>query len=878
VTLLFSDIEGSTLLLQRLGPKYVDALDGQRRVLRSAWVSHEGIEMGTEGDSFFVAFSSADMAVRAACQAQRQLAAFPWPGGEQVRVRMGMHTGSPLVHEDGYVGIDVHRAARIAGAAHGGQVVLSASTHDLVVDQLDDDLGLVDLGFHQLKDLPAVERLFQVRIAGLAEQFPPLKSLGTSSSLPTPDTALVGRDGELAELTSVVGDPAVRVLTLTGPGGSGKTRLAIGLAHELSARFPDGVYFVPLSEETTSRGMWAKIADVLDVPATARKPPELFSHLAERDALLVLDNLEQLGDAGDVVAELMHHAPGIRVVATSRAPLHVRAEYEHPVPPLLLPRSDDLGCVQDSGAVQLFTQYAQHLRPGFAITQSNAADVAAICRRLDGLPLALELAAARVKLLGPHALVAHLNDALDLKARSRDVPGRQQTLRETIDWSYKLLAEPQQALFRHLGVFSGGADVESIAAVTTVGERADDDASADLEVFDLLDALVDASMVNVSETSDGEPRFWLLETIRAFARDRMAASGELETIRRRHANCFADLAERLDELLRGPRYMEVFDRFTLEHDNLREALAWGCSVGAANDDGAAARNVLRICCGTANFMRTGGFYTEETMWLERAVPAAGSVDDPLLAQCMVSLAWRLLSRDAVEARQLADAGIAMWRRIGDRRGLTRALVSLSSFEINDGRLDAARAAIVEADALANDVGDPSLLSEVLAGFAGLEVSSDHFELALDCVQRSYDLVRDRNYPIKELQMQHERAWILRRLGRPEEALKSMHAAIQSALVLGFAYRNGLNFVAEDYAGILAELDDAAGAARLMGAVDARRESIGMLRDRSTDDDIAGSLAKAQAALTDEEWSQAYQLGRSLQLEDALTTAETWRSP
>lgn len=305
VTLLFSDVAGSTQLLSRLGPAYAEALDGQRSVLRAAYASQGGTELGTEGDSFFVAFATAPAAVAAAAEAQRRLAAYHWPQGEQVRVRIGIHTGSPTVHDGGYVGMDVHRAARIEGAAHGGQVLLSAATAHLVANALPPGAEMADLGMHRLKDLPTPERLFQLVLPGLQADFAPLRSLGAASSLPTSATAMIGRDAEMHELAQQISSRAVRLVTLTGPGGAGKTRLSIALAHELIDSFPDGVYFVPLAAVTEPVAMWAAIAEVLDVPPQSRKTPAVFEHLAYRSALFVLDNLEQLKGADAVVSQLL---------------------------------------------------------------------------------------------------------------------------------------------------------------------------------------------------------------------------------------------------------------------------------------------------------------------------------------------------------------------------------------------------------------------------------------------------------------------------------------------------------------------------------------------------------------------------------------------
>jgi predicted ATPase/class 3 adenylate cyclase len=552
VSLLFSDIEGSTVLLNRLGPSYADTLEVQRQVLRDAWAVHGGTELGTEGDSFFVVFPTAEGAVKAAAQAQRELEDYPWPGGERVRVRIGIHTGSPQVHDGSYVGMDVHRAARIAGSANGGQVVVSSVTADLARGGLPDGVGLRDLGSHQLKDIAVAEHLFQLAIDGLQADFPALKTIGAASSLPVTATPLVGRDQEVAGLTALLRSPGVRLVTLTGPGGSGKTRLAIAVAQRLGVVFPDGVFFVPLEAVTSADVMWTSIAEVLDVPPEGRMPPGFFSYVAHRSALFVLDNLEQLPEADDVVAQLLAAAPQVAVIASSRRAVSVPAEHLHPVPPLALPEDSTLADAEGSGAVQLFVQQARSIRPDFLLTLTNVAEVVAICRRLDGLPLAIELAAARMRLLSPKALLGRLDQALDIASPSKQAPSRQKTLRDTIAWSYELLTPAQQAFFRRLGVFAGGGDLDAIAAVTAVPTGAGDGA----DPLDRVADLVDASLVTITEGPDGEPRVAILETIRAYARDQIRAADEADAVRSAHAGHYLQVAEQLQSL-RESQHLEV---------------------------------------------------------------------------------------------------------------------------------------------------------------------------------------------------------------------------------------------------------------------------------------------------------------------------------
>ncbi len=469
VTMLFSDIEGSTVLVRRLGERYGEALSAQRTLLRAAFRSFGGRELSTEGDSFFVVFSSAIAAVGCCVAGQRALAGHDWPDGATVRVRMGLHSGEPTLHEDNYVGLDVHRAARIAAAAHGGQVVLSDATRHLVESRLADDVSLRDLGWHRLKDIEAPERIYQLVVAGLPDRFPSLKSLGAQSRLPVPMTPLVGRERDLEQVVATLTGPGIRLVTLTGTGGVGKTRLSLAAAAALDQDFPQGVFFIPLAAVRDAEVMWKTIADGLDVAADGPAADAVTGYLRDRRALLVLDNLEQLDGAAGVVAGLLAAAPGLVVLTTSRRPLHLPGERELPVPPLQVPREASVEEVSASGAARLFVQQAGMSRPGFTLTEANSGDIAAICERLDGLPLAIELAASRVRLLAPHALLARLGHSIDLAAPDVGQSSRQQTLRNAIAWSYDLLTPDLAEAFRRAGVFAGGCDLDALAAVAVPG-------------------------------------------------------------------------------------------------------------------------------------------------------------------------------------------------------------------------------------------------------------------------------------------------------------------------------------------------------------------------------------------------------------------------
>src|SRR6202453_5196514 len=550
VTLLFSDIEGSTALLRRLGDRYGEALVAQRALMRAAISDSRGLEMGTEGDSFYVAFESAGDAVRCCLAGQGALAGYDWPGGVAVRVRMGLHSGEPACQQDHYVGMDVHRAARIAAAAHGGQVVLSEATRQLAESQLAAEVSLRDLGWHRLKDIETPERIYEVVIAGLPDRFPSLKSLGAQSRLPVPMTPLVGRESDLEQVLATLTGPGIRLVTLTGTGGVGKTRLSLAAAAALDQDFPQGVFFIPLAPVRDAELMWKTIADVLDVAADGPAADAVTGYLGDRRVLLILDNLEQLEGAARVVAALLAAAPGLVVLATSRRPMHLPGERELPVPPLQVPGEASVEEVSASSAARLFVQQASMSRPGFTVTAANAADIAAICERLDGLPLAIELAAARIRLLAPRALLARLGHSIDLAAADVGQSSRQQTLRNAIAWSYDLLTPGLAEAFRRIGVFAGGCDLDALADVAMAAPgQGDNQTGAD--PLALAAGLLDVCLIAVTDGADGEPRVGMLETIREFALEKFEQAGDLHDARRRHAEFYTGIAEQVDEQLRG---------------------------------------------------------------------------------------------------------------------------------------------------------------------------------------------------------------------------------------------------------------------------------------------------------------------------------------
>ncbi|MDQ4038713.1 MAG: tetratricopeptide repeat protein [Actinomycetota bacterium] len=856
LTLLFSDIEGSTSLLGRLGDRYGDVLSAQRRIMRRAINEHSGHEMGTEGDSFFVVFESVADAVGAAYDAQRGLSEHPWPDGAQVRVRMGVHTGEPARLEDGYVGMDVHRAARVAGCAHGGQVLLSEATYRLAAKEA---IDFVDLGWHRLKDIPEAEHLYQLAAAGLPREFPPPKSLGSRATLPIPPTPIVAREAELAEVTELITSPDVRLVTLSGPGGCGKTRLAIAAATTLENSFPDGIYFVPLEEVQSAEVMWTTIAEVLGTGNEGPAKARLLQQLANRNALLLLDNLEQVPQAADVVAELLAAAPKGAVLATSRRPLHLADEYEHPVPPLSLPR---FGAEEDSGAVRLFLQRARMVRPGFSLTPENRAAVAEICRRLDGLPLAIELAASRVRLIGPRALLARLEASLKSPAARPGRPARQQTLYSTIAWSYGLLTDKQQAVFRRLGVLAGGGDLAAAAAVTGTDE----------DPLEVLADLVDVSLVQLHEDADGEPRLQVLQTIGGFAREQLAEAGELQEVRRLHAEHYLAVIGEHAPQLQSSRFLSIRDRIEIELDNLRAALTW--TLGVDEPDRPAEDRVeigLRLCQELSWFWYACGYSSEGRRWLARGAEAAAGRESSALMTTLHALGVALQQHGQnVQSRDLLLRCLEFWRREGNRSKITMELNSLACAQRALGETELARSLFEESIATAAAIGDDARRASALSNLAILEVDENHPARAVDLLRETLQIDQRLGDTWGVAHDHNNLAAAMVRAGQIAEAHTTLSENAAAAMELGDIDLS-INLM-ETFCIVFAELGDAGRAARLLGATTALRRFVELPLAAPDAEMLEASIGKVRDLPDAQTWQANLEAGSDYSLEAALADA------
>jgi predicted ATPase/class 3 adenylate cyclase len=722
VTLLFTDIEGSTHLLQELGRDgYVRALSDHRRLLRTAFSAHGGVEVEMQGDSFHFAFPLPQGAALAAAAAQRALAAHRWER-EPIRVRIGLHTGTPLAHEGLYAGLDVHRAARVMSAGHGGQVLLSETTGALVAGELPETVSLRDLGEHRLKDLSQPQRLYQLLIEGLPSEFPPLKTLAErATNLPVQPNRIIGRQEELAAVTDILRARETRLLTLTGPGGTGKTRLALQAAAELTDSFPDGVFVVFLASLRDPHLVHSTVAQALGLKERVGETLDqaLAAYLHERELLLLLDNFEHLLEAAPAAADLLGRASALTLLVTSREPLHVAAEQLFEVPPLAAPTDGAVSVAEALGhdSVALFVERAKATTADFELSDANVAAVSEICARLDGLPLALELAAARSRTLSPEALRKRLNRSLTvLTGGARDADERQRTLRSAIEWSHDLLSEEEQALFARLSVFAGGCRPDAGQAVCY---------SDGIDVLDGLSSLADKSLARQRDDPDFEPRYWMLETIREYAHERLETSTDHEAVRHRHAAYFAELAERAEYELRGPEQLAWLGLLDTEQANVRAALQWSLE----HDPELA----LRLAGSLYQFWEFRGVWNEGIRWAEQSLERAHRCSDrPAYARALFSAGFltQLPGRFDESVAFLQQARLR-FEASNDLRRLAHTLSELAWAHIATGEIEKGEAFGESARSLATEIGETWVLAHTnMSLAAALTESSSPSERAL----------------------------------------------------------------------------------------------------------------------------------------------------
>jgi predicted ATPase len=714
VTFLFTDVEGSTRRWEQDSTAMRAAIERHFAILDEAIRAHQGVRFKIIGDAVQAAFPTALDAVQAAVTAQRALVAEDWGALGPVRVRMALHTGAATPHDHDYLSPALNRLARLLAAGAGGQILLTEATRQLVRDLSSTELPLqvIDLGEHRLRDLNEVEHVFQLTAPGLPADFPPLKSLDRQiHNLPPQLTPFIGREALVKEIRSRLEQPAVRLLTLTGPGGTGKTRLALQVATELVGAYEDGVWFVPLAPVTSVTLVAATIAGVLGVRDSSAEPIEssLRAYLKSRRLLLVLDNFEHVVDASPLVTNLLSHCPDIQVLVTSRAPLHLSGEHEIPIPPLELPPLEHpvlLDAALASEAVRLFVDRARAVQSHFELIEENAEAIVAICRRLDGLPLAIELAASRVRLLPPQAILARLDNRLTLlTGGGRDRPERQQTLRGAIAWSHDLLEPALQTLFRRLAVFAGGWTLDAAEAVTGF------DGDPMLPVFDGLDALHDTSLIRLQEPVDGnagaDPRFAMLQTIQEFASEQLVASGELTQAKEAHVSWFLELALTAEPHLPGPSAVSWLNRLESEHDNLRGALDWLRGQGDGD-------RAVTLAAALWRFWWLRGHVAEGREQIESALAIAGLGASAARASALDGAGVLAETQgDYDRAEALHQESLTLSRDRGDKTGIARALGNLGVVASARGDGDQATALLEESLTLAREIGDQLLVATAL---------------------------------------------------------------------------------------------------------------------------------------------------------------------
>jgi len=665
---LFSDIEGSTKLLERLGDDYLSLLAGYRECLDTAIAAAGGETVDTEGDGHFALFPTASSALQAAVAAQRSLDARSWPQGVSVRARMGLHAGEARFTDEGIVGMEVHRAARISAAGHGGQILLSQPVSDLVADDLPGDVVIRDLGVHRFKDLARSERVFQADVAGLATEFPAIRSLeGRSHNLPVQVTSFIGRETEVEELLGLL--DAFRLVTLTGTGGAGKTRLALQTAAVALDRFPDGVWLAELASVLDGDGVVDEVLDALSLrqEASSAAIDTLIRFLSELELLLILDNCEQVLDGAASLADaILRSCPRVLILTTSREALAVGGEALFPVPSLAAPPDDPETDLSAFPAAELFLERATMVRPGLTLDEEQRRAISEICRRLDGIPLAIELAAARVRALTPREIADRLDDRMRLlSAGSRSAPPRHRSLQATMEWSYDLLEEVEAVLLRRLAVFRGGLTVAAVEEVCPGGEL------AAVEILDALARLVDTSLLVVDDQRPG--RYRMLEPVRSFALERLEGAGESDGLGERHAMYFRDLVRDTGQGLLPREQAEWFAELEPDHDNLRAALRWSIDSGDLD-------LALGLGGGLARFWYRRGHTIEARRWygeiLAGGVPEPSSDLDALLRFSAAlaidagdfEAAERYVAQEAEVAQAVGDPGV-MGRSINLRAGM-----------------------------------------------------------------------------------------------------------------------------------------------------------------------------------------------------------------
>ncbi|MFN8526657.1 MAG: LuxR C-terminal-related transcriptional regulator [Chloroflexota bacterium] len=916
VTFLFTDIEGSTRLVDAQPEAYRVALTRHDQILRAAIELHAGVIFSRQGDGLCAAFSTPSDALRAAIRAQLDLEGEPWHRSTRVRARMALHTGEAQLQDDEYFGVALHRCARLTDSAHGGQIVLSAVSAGLVRDQLPSTVTIRDLGEHRLRGLSQPERVYQATCPGLVSSFPALRApIDVPTNLPKPTTEFIGRERELVDARALLLRSDSRIVSLTGPGGTGKTRFALKLSSDLTGEFPDGLFFIPLAPIADPRLVPSTIGHSLDV----HESPELgmvatlTEYLRTKRLLLILDNFEQVADAVPAISEIVAGTIGLKVLVTSRSPLRLYGEKQFPIPPLSLPErglSASPNEIERFDGVRLFVERAQAVLPDFRLTDENAADVLEICRRVDGLPLAIELAAARVRSLPPSAMRLRMERSLPLlTSGARDVPERQRTLRDAIRWSYDLLEPDEQKLFRRLSVFRG-CTLNSAETVCAGENARPGTASVALEplniaVIDGIESLVEKNLLRQSQGQDGDGWYSMLETVREFAMEQLEADGESASVHRRHVLAAMRLAEKAEPELYGSLQSGWLARIHRELNNFRAALDWSEEQGYAEP-------ALRLAVALWWYWSASGRAREGRERLERLIarfpmkPTSNRAE--LYARALFGAGTlAAVQGDYTAALERQQEGLTLRRALDDPRGIFSALEGVGSAATLLGDLDLAGRCLEEAIHVARVMADP--LSTAMALHALGNVSTERGDLtcarsyfldAINQLQNDTTILGpwaalavnalDRGDLDEAEGMAAEAVRLCREHGGPHIEvfatatlgaialergdLRSAQERMCESLELGqqLGDRAGVAQVLERFVALAVALGRHEDAQRLAGAAEALRERSGASRSLSGQRKLDETLQPARQTLGPQASAEYRRAGRSLTLKQAVAVA------
>lgn len=906
VTFLFTDIEGSTRLWE-VHPSAMDrALARHDELLRSAIEGSGGYVFKTVGDAFCASFHTARDAVAAACSAQALIAGEAWPEPVSLRVRMAIHTGAAIVREDDYFGPTLNRLARLLSSGHGGQILVSGVTRELLLDEQDARWTLRSLGEHRLKDLSRPEAVYQCDLFGASNEFPPIRSLSDPArpnNLPIQLTSFVGREKEIDEVEQLL--TASSLVTLTGSGGAGKTRLALQIAANSLDGYADGAWFIELADIADNALVSSKTAQALGVSEVAGKPidDQLIEMLRPKTMLLVLDNCEHVLDASaKLTGSILKACPSVRILATSRSPLGLFGEQTYRVPSLSLPRADEpIGpeALTKYESVRLLLERAMTVRPGFQATEGNAGALVQICSRLDGIPLAIELAAARVRSMNPEDINARLDNRFRLlTGGDRSVLPRHQTLRALIDWSYEILSEPERLALERLSVFSGGwtlSDGEAVCAGEGIQE---------FEVLDLLGSLHDKSLIFLDEGPSG--RYRMLETVKEYVRERLEERGDGQRVRGRHRDVFAALAQRAEPELTGPQQQEWLGKLETEHDNLRAAIKW-CEA-----DPLGAETGIRLCAALHRFWAARGHVREGRGYLANFLAAADGVQDRLSVAGALVGQGRLASLmgDYELSRESFNQALALYRELADPRGAAYSLFNLAVIACDQGQFESAKSFDLESLGLYRAARDNFGIASVLQNLGNIALDQGAYAEAVPLYEECLEIERRLGNTFGTAVTFHNLGLASLYLDRLDESMGLLTQGLEIFRALGHkagiaAMLNNLGIVAvrrgdssgarpmfgecltlraelgdrkgvaqalEEMAAALVSLGDSWKSARLLGAASALRETIGVAQTPGETRQQAETLGQLKSILGAGEFTVAWEQGKRLGWKDAVAEA------